>query len=117
MKIIFVVFILGVFSTPLFSQNKFTISGSIKDESKGEELINAIVKVKGQNLGTRSNEYGFYSLTLPEGKYTLVVTAMGFVSQEKEIDLNKNLNIDFAVLPPAGEKTQELEEIKVSAIK
>jgi hypothetical protein len=117
MKFLFVVFILGSFSSPIFSQNKFTISGSIKDESKGEELINAIVKVKGQNLGTRSNEYGFYSLTLPEGKYILVITAMGFVPQEKEIDLNQNQSIDFGISPVAVENTKELEEIKVSAVK
>ncbi|MCE3296519.1 MAG: hypothetical protein K0R65_2233 [Crocinitomicaceae bacterium] len=99
-----------------FSQTtKFTISGSVKDASKGEELINATVKVKGQNLGAFSNEYGFYSLTIPAGKYTLIVTAVGFVSQEHEIDLNKNLELDFPL--EAEGKVQNIEEVKISGIK
>ena len=98
-----------------FSQAKFTISGSVKDASKGEELINATVKVKGQNLGAFSNEYGFYSLTIPEGKYTLVITAMGYLSKEQEIDLKQNLRIDFQ-LETEG-KVQQIEEVKVSGIK
>jgi hypothetical protein len=100
-----------------FSQNKFTISGSIIDSSKGEELINATLKVKGQNLGARSNEYGFYSLTLPEGKYTFVVTSIGFVSQETEIDLTQNVTKDFRLEPIKADKTQEVKEVTVSGIK
>ncbi|MES2587770.1 MAG: TonB-dependent receptor [Bacteroidota bacterium] len=117
MKSLFLAFIFSLTSFTFFSQSKFTISGSIKDDAKGEELIGAIVKVKGQNLGTRTNEYGFYSLTLPQGKYTLVITAMGFVSQEKDIDLNQNIRLDFQVLSPENDKTQDLEEVKVSGIK
>ena len=99
-----------------FSQTtKFTISGSVKDAGKGEELINATVKVKGQNLGAFSNEYGFYSLTLPQGKYTLVITAMGFVSREQEIDLNQNLNLDFQL--DAEGKVQNIEEVKITGTK
>jgi hypothetical protein len=100
-----------------FSQNKYTISGSIKDASKGEELINAIVKVKGQNLGARSNEYGFYSLTLPEGNYTFVITASGYVNQELVVDLKANVSMDFSLEVQKTEKTLEVKEVTVSGIK
>jgi hypothetical protein len=100
-----------------FSQNKYTISGSIKDASKGEELINAAVKVKGQNLGARSNEYGFYSLTLPEGNYTFVITASGYVNQEIVVDLKANVSMDFSLDIQKTEKTLEVKEVTVSGIK
>lgn len=109
-----IIAIFTLFSLFSFSQNKFTISGSIKDASKGEELINVAVKVKGQNLGARTNEYGFYSLTLPEGKYAFVITNMGYISQEIEIDLIQNVNKDFSLEPVKSDKTQEVKEVTVS---
>ncbi|MBI2257995.1 MAG: TonB-dependent receptor [Flavobacteriia bacterium] len=99
------------------AQNKFTISGNIKDGNKGEEIIAASVKVKGQNLGTRSNEYGFYSISLPEGDYTIVIYALGFTSIEKEISLDKNIQLDIALEPVKTDKTQELVEVVVSTAK
>ena len=111
--LIFILFLGGL----TFGQEKFTISGTIKETVKGEELINAVVKVKGQNLGARSNEYGFFSLTLEKGKYTLVITNLGYVSQEKEIDLSQSLSIDFNLSPEKSDKMQDLNEVKVSGIK
>lgn len=109
--------LLMVFPGMLFSQNKYTLSGSIKDADKGEELINATVKVKGQNLGARTNEYGFYSLTIPEGSYTLVITAVGFDSQEKTVELKQNQQLDFQLLATKSDKTQEVQEVQVSGTK
>ncbi len=97
----------------LQAQNKFSISGSVVDASRGEEIISARIKVKDQPIGASSNEYGFYSLTLPEGKYTLVVTAYGFITQEKTIDLTENMQITFQMEIPV----EELEEVRVSAIR
>lgn len=114
---IFFSFLFLTLSFFAFNQKKFTLSGSIKDASKGEELINATVKVKGQNLGARSNEYGFYSLTIQEGKYIIIVTALGFVNQEFEIDLNKDLSLDFSLSPENSEKVLEIKEVNVSAKK
>jgi hypothetical protein len=105
---------LGIFT---FSQDKFTISGTIRETVKGEELINAIVKVKGQNLGARSNEYGFFSLTLDKGKYTILITNLGYTPQEKEIDLSESMSLDFNLNPIKSDKMQDLNEVKVSGIK
>jgi len=53
-----------------FSQ-KFTINGYVKDAANGEELIGVTVLVVGSSTGTVTNAYGFYSITLPPGKYDL----------------------------------------------
>ena len=96
----------------VFSQ-KHTLSGNIIDQSKGEALIGVRVKVKDQNLGAISNEYGFYSLTLPTGKYTIVVSYIGYTTQEKEIDLSENLRLDITL----NEAVKEIQEVNVTAVK
>ncbi len=77
---------------------KHTISGYIKDASNGESLLAASVYVVEIGKGTTTNEYGFYSLTLPSGFYTLKISYIGLVTQEKKIELNKEvrLNIDMS---------------------
>lgn len=85
---------IGIFllscSLNVFSQN-YTVSGSIKDAENGEDIIGAIVSVKElEGKGTSSNSYGFYSLTLPAGDYTLVYQFIGYALQEKVISLKSN---------------------------
>ncbi len=113
MRNILLLFILCFFSIASYAQNKFTISGGIKDDAKGEEIISARVKVKDQPIGTNSNEYGFFSITLPEGKYTLVVSAYGFVTQEIEVNLNQNVQLSIQMKNPV----EELEQVNISAIR
>jgi len=57
---------------------KSTLSGYVKDASNGEGLIGASVYVKELKTGNVTNTYGFYSLTLPIGQYTLVFSSAGF---------------------------------------
>ena len=54
------------------SQTKYTISGYLKDAKNGEALIGVTVYKKNSQLGTVTNPYGFYSLTLPAGNDTIV---------------------------------------------
>jgi len=80
-----------------FSQN-VTISGNVKDESNGEDLIGAIVTVKGQtNKGSSTNTYGFYSLTLPAGSYTLVYQYVGYNSKEQTVTLQSNTTLNISL--------------------
>lgn len=82
---------LSLFFFSAHAQN-LTISGTIKDGSSGEDLIGAIVSVKGDpSKGASTNAYGFYSLTLPAGNYTLVYQYVGFNSQEEPINLTQNV--------------------------
>ncbi|GAB3163160.1 TonB-dependent receptor [Telluribacter humicola] len=77
------------------AQHRFTISGNLKDAKNGEDLIGATVGVQGGTLGTSTNAYGFYSLTLPAGKYTLVYSYIGYTTQARQIDLKENLSLNL----------------------
>jgi hypothetical protein len=95
----------------VFSQEKATVSGTMKDQSKGEELIGATIRVKGESIGAQTNEYGFYSLTLPVGTYTFVISSFGFDPQEMTVELTASQRIDFQLKP---ESQTDLEEIVVT---
>lgn len=84
-----------------FSQiEKYTISGSIKDVENGEDLIGVNVIVKEQpGIGTISNVYGFYSLTLPKGKYTIVYRYIGYDIKEFPVTLDKNITNNIEIKP------------------
>ena len=81
----------------LQAQNKFTVSGYIKDVGTGEELIGASIYVQQLSTGTTTNAYGFYSLTLPEGNYDLMVSYVGYVTQKKSLNLSQNQSLNFEV--------------------
>ncbi len=95
---------------PTWAQNKFTVSGYIRDAANGEGLIGAVVQVKGQTTGTATNEYGFYSLTLPQGQYTLVYQYIGYQNLEKPIELASNQKADIQL---AGSDVQ-IQEVVVT---
>jgi len=77
------------------AQAKYTISGTIKDAQTGESLIGATVLAPGlKQNGVVTNDYGFYSLTLPKGSYTLQISYVGYKTAELKIDLDKNIVIN-----------------------
>ncbi|MGM0624495.1 MAG: TonB-dependent receptor [Bacteroidota bacterium] len=106
MKRSLIFFLLSFFITAGFAQ-KHTISGYVRDAETGEELIGANVSVEGQNIGATTNAYGFYSLTVPDGKYNLSYSFIGY--QEEKVDENitsdKKLNVD---LKPTAYQTEEV---------
>ena len=63
--------------------------GYVQEESNGENLIGVSVYDQSSNKGTSTNQYGFYSITLPKGKYNIVYSFIGLQTQVKEINLNK----------------------------
>ncbi|WP_431211200.1 carboxypeptidase-like regulatory domain-containing protein [Puia sp. P3] len=77
----------------LQAQVKHTISGSVKAKNTGESIIRATVIVSGQRTGVTTNDYGYYSLTLPEGKYTLQISSAGRQMQTVEVDLKENIQL------------------------
>lgn len=90
--------------------NKFTISGYIKDDKTGEALIGASIAVKElTNVGAMTNEYGFYSLTIPSGDYTIIVQSFGFSKKEIAISLTSNQKMDFSL----AEEVIEMEEVTI----
>ena len=98
-------------ATAIFSQDKYTISGYIKDIESGEDLIEANVYIKeNPTQGTNSNIYGFYSITMESGEYTLVFSYLGYTDKEIKITLNEDtrLNVDMGI-------GVEIEEVVVYA--
>ena len=76
----------------------YTISGYLTDESNGEGLIGAALYVPEIERGTTSNLYGFYSLSMPAGTYTLTYSFIGYktISRQIELDADQTINIEFA---------------------
>ncbi len=96
-----------------FAQAKFTLSGSIKDKSSGEELIGASIQIlELPGVGAKSNEYGFYSLTLPAGTYHIKSAYVGYQSFLETIILQKDLKMDILLGPGI-----EMAEVVIQAYK
>jgi TonB dependent receptor/CarboxypepD_reg-like domain/TonB-dependent Receptor Plug Domain len=96
-----IITLLLLYPVLLSAQTKYTLSGYIRDSLNGETLIGATVAVQGQSKGISSNQYGFYSLTLLPGKYTLICSYVGYLPQVVELDLNSNRQFNFDILPKA----------------
>jgi CarboxypepD_reg-like domain/TonB-dependent Receptor Plug Domain len=88
-------------------KQKFTINGYVKDAANGEALIGATVYLKPLNDGAVTNEYGFYSITIPAGNYEINYTYVGYLSQSKTIALSANLRQDIE-LATASEQLEEV---------
>lgn len=83
-------FFLG--NVALFANANFTISGTVKDAKSGENLIGAAVVVTSKtNVGTYTNEYGYYSIQLPQGTYTLRISYLGYTTIIQEVVLSKSV--------------------------
>ncbi len=103
----------GLFGILLFQvsfSQYFTISGYVKDSITGEALIGASVYIQETMSGTTTNNYGFYALKVPAGKYTLIVSFIGYKKLLKELEVKSNIQINVQ-LPPSQ---VELSEITVS---
>ena len=95
---------------------KYTLSGSIRDASNGEDVYGATVRVTDlSNVGTNTNAYGYYSLTLDSGQYTIEYRSTGFETQFLKIDLTKDITKNIELKVPAD--VQQIDEVKVNATK
>jgi hypothetical protein len=105
----FTIVLILLMSVSLQAQKKFTISGVVADEKNKETLIGVSLFVQETKTGLVTNEYGFYSITLPEGDYTLLVNYMGYQTVTEKIKLNQDLkkNIYLSV------SSQQLDEVVI----
>ena len=92
----------------LNAQENFSMSGYVRDAATGEELIGATIYVEEVKDGAATNVYGFYSLTLPEGTYTIRFSYIGYQTQIKNIELDKDLQYNLEL-----ESGQELDEVVI----
>lgn len=111
-KLVLLAFIC-IFYINIKAQDKFTISGYAKDAKNGESLIGVTVYKKNSQIGTSTNEYGFYSLTLPKGLDTVVFSFVGYKTILMPVNLTANQTMSFEMT----EEGKELEEVVVSSEK
>ena len=76
---------------------KHTISGYVSDKKTGEKLRNASIIIANKNAGTTSNNYGFFSITLPLDSIDIFISYAGYVAFEKTIFLNMDYKLDVAL--------------------
>jgi hypothetical protein len=105
--------ILLCMSVSAFSQSKQTVSGYVKDASNGEGLIGVSVYVREAETGVVTNPYGFYSITLPAGTYTLVYTYIGYQKTTKTVVLDSDKTVSIEM----GDESNELAEVTISTKK
>ena len=98
----FFLFLLGI-PLILSAQDKFTLSGSITDNASNETLIGVNVLIPEIQSGTMTNEYGFYSITLPRGEYTIQISYLGFKTITETINLDKDISKNYKLVESAGE--------------
>ncbi len=105
--------IVSLISQVGLGQTNYTISGYMKDKKSGEVLIGATVVVKELTTGVTTNQYGFYSLTLPRGTYNLTFAYIGYTSIENTAELNSDIKMDVEL----NEESVEIESVVVTSKK
>ena len=86
----------------------FTISGYVRNKETGENILGANIFSIINKTGTTTNEYGFYSITLPKGKVSLQYSYVGYDTQNKTIELSSNIKLNIEL-----NASKELDEVIV----
>lgn len=94
----------------IYGQENFILSGTVKDKETGEDLIGVSVLIVEPVTGVVTNSYGFYSISLPEGKYTVRYSYLGYENVEKVLSFNTNNVINIEISP----SLISLDEVVVS---
>ncbi|MBI2729575.1 MAG: TonB-dependent receptor [Sphingobacteriales bacterium] len=95
-------FILLLTVTTVSAQNRYTLSGYVKDSLTGETLIGANISIKNKTKIVSSNQYGYYSLTLEEGSYTITCSFIGYKAREFDIEVRKNRTFNIEMMNRAA---------------
>ena len=94
------------------AQTEFTLSGYVKEQASGEELFGVNILLN-KTTGTVTNEYGFFSISVPEGTYQIEISYLGFKTITQEITLTRDTQLDFELQDEAN----QLEEVVITGNK
>ncbi|HSD15406.1 MAG TPA: TonB-dependent receptor [Flavobacterium sp.] len=106
----FIILSLILFSNFSLAQEKFTISGTVSDAGTNETLIGVSISVKNTKSFVVTNEYGFYSITLPKGTYEIAISYLGYESVSESVILNENATKNFSL----KETGKQLDEVIIT---
>ncbi|WMW78523.1 TonB-dependent receptor [Flavobacterium sp. 20NA77.7] len=97
----------------VYSQEKFTLNGTVIDAKSNETIIGATLQISTGSAQyiIQSNEYGFFAISLQKGTYTIAINALGYESISEQVVLSSNLKKIFVI----KEKSKEIEEVVISA--
>ncbi len=93
-----------------FAQEKYTLSGTISDIESNETLIGVNILFPELQTGTATNEYGFFSITIPEGTYKVQISFLGFTEINEIIDLSEDITFNFQL----SEAIESLDEVVIT---
>jgi hypothetical protein len=88
----------GIYS---FAQDKYTLNGYIKDSLSGESILSASISFGGKVI--TSNPFGFYSITLDEGEYTVIVSHASYMTRSFNVALTQDIQQNILLVPKAGD--------------
>lgn len=108
--ILFSLLLALLLQSSVYSQEKFTISGVISEQSSNETLIGVTILFPEIGKGVVTNEYGFYSITLPQGNYKLQVSYLGFKDHFQDINLTENKKLNIQLM----EASEMLDEVIIT---
>jgi len=110
MRIFWLILIFTFSINSIWSQNKFTLNGVISDSESSETLIGVNILIPQLKTGATTNEYGFYSITLPEGTYRVVISYLGYSEVSETITLSENITKNFTLT----ESVESLNEVIIT---
>jgi len=79
-----------------FAQTKFTLSGTVTDR-EGEPIVAVAVALKNTISGTYTDEKGHYSLSVKAGEHLLIVSMVGYETQEQTVKVFSNKKVDLVL--------------------
>ena len=94
-----------------YSQEKVTLSGTITDAENSETLFGVNIYIPEISSGVTTNEYGFYSITLPQGDYAISISYLGFTTIEETISLTQSIRKDYMLNP----ESNNLDEVVITS--
>ncbi len=104
-------FLFFLISLSVLGQEKITLSGTVYDDSNNETLIGVSIYFPELNSGTTTNEYGFYSITIPKGTYKFQISYLGYTTLVENIELLEKTSKNFKL----KEESESLNEIVIES--
>ena len=108
MKQLSILLLLSILSLSGFA-GMVTLSGYLKDKANGEALIGATIYIPQLKTGVITNSYGFYSISVPQGTYSVNFSFIGYQTQSPQINLDKNKQLNVLL----EEDAKKIEEVVV----
>ncbi|HEX8507746.1 MAG TPA: TonB-dependent receptor, partial [Hymenobacter sp.] len=94
-------------------KGRVTLAGHIREQKSGEPVIGASIYSEAPNVGASTDQFGYYSLTLPAGRYDLKIRGVGIKNTKRQVQLRGNAKLEIEV----EEDIITLKEVVIEAEK